>query len=59
MSRVSGGERQMAAQAESMDLSEWEGYGSKTRSPAPVQQAPATMAAPAKAQVQWDDDIPF
>ena len=57
------GDGQLAAQADSMDLSEWDGYGSQgsQSSPAMSRQSapPAPKPAPAKAPVQWDDDIPF
>jgi hypothetical protein len=51
---MAAGEGQLAAQAEGMDLSEWDGYGSKAQGP--PAKAPSQ---PAKAPVQWDDDIPF
>jgi hypothetical protein len=59
MQRLAAGEGQFAAQAETIDLSEWDGYGSKSQQqakPAPKTAMPAKVA---KAQVQWDDDIPF
>jgi len=55
--RMAAGEGQLAAQAETIDLSEWDGYGSKSQQQAPA--AAPKAATPAKAQVQWDDDIPF
>ena len=34
--RMRGGEAQLAAQAEALDLSEWDGYGSEVRAPPPT-----------------------
>ena len=61
--RVSG-DKQLADQAEALDLSEWEGYGSsnmtpKASAPPPAASPARKSPAPPKAQVQWDDDIPF